>query len=100
MVKLIDLLNEADMKEPSSISVKSSTSVEICKKAFFEESPKTKYQIKKGNFEFDFDSFCENWHDMGIDKDKAWKSFFLPIAQTIKIIDGWASTEDVIFIND
>ena len=31
--RLIDLLNEADMKEPSSISVKSSTSVEICKKA-------------------------------------------------------------------
>lgn len=100
MIKLANLLNEIDVKEPSSISVKSSTSVEICKKAFFEESPKTKYQIKNGNFEFNFKSFCKNWHDDGIEGDQAWKEFFLPIAQTIRIIDDWASIEDVIFIND
>ena len=100
MIKLTNLLKEIDEKEPSSISVKSSTSVEICKKAFFEESPKTKYRIKNGEFEFDFKSFCKNYQDAGIGEDRAWKEIFLPIAKTIKIIDGWAGIDDVIFINN
>ena len=99
MIKLTNLLKEVDEKDPSSISVKSSTSVEICKKAFFEESPKTKYRIKNGEFEFDFKSFCKNYQDAGISEEEAIKIFFRPIAQTIKIIDNWASVEDVLFLN-
>ena len=99
MIKLTNLLKEVDEKNPSSISVKSSTSIEICKKAFFEESPKTKYRIKNGEFEFDFKSFCKNYQDAGISEEEAIKIFFRPIAQTIKIIDNWASVEDVLFLN-
>jgi hypothetical protein len=99
MIKLTNLLKEVDEKNPSSISVKSSTSIEICKKAFFEESPKTKYRIKNSEFEFDFKSFCKNYQDIGISEEEAIKIFFKPIAQTIRIIDNWASTEDVLFLN-
>ena len=99
MIKLTNLLKEIDEKDPSSISVKSSTSVEICKKAFFEESPETKYRIKNGEFEFDFKSFCKNYQNTGISEEEAIKIFFRPIAQTIKIIDNWASVEDVLFLN-
>jgi len=100
MIKLTNLLKEAGEKEPSSITVKSPISKQIVKMAFEQESPNTKYKINGQEFEFNFRSFCKNWHDTGIEKDQAWKSFFLPIAQTIKIIDDWASVEDVIFIND
>ena len=99
MIKLTNLLKEIDEKDLSSISVKSSTSVEICKKAFFEESPETKYRIKNGEFEFDFKNFCKNYQDTGISEEEAIKIFFRPIAQTIKIIDNWASVEDVLFLN-
>ena len=76
MIKLTDLLKEADEKEPSSITVKSSISKQIVKMAFEQESPNTKYKINGQEFEFNFRSFCKNWHDSGIGKDQAWKTFF------------------------
>jgi hypothetical protein len=99
--KIAGILKEASDKQPSSISAKSPLSVAILKKVFEKESPKTKYRIKNGDFEFDFKSFCENYQNVGgISEDRAWKEIFLPVAKTIRLIDRWADIEDVILINN
>ena len=99
MIKLKTILKEVSDKEPSSITARSPLAVEILKKAFKEESPKTKFKVKRGNFEFDLKSFLDNYHDVGIEADRAIKIFFMPIAKTIQIIDGLPSMDDVIYLN-
>ena len=55
MIKLKEILKEVSDKEPSSITARSPLAVEILKKAFKEESPKTKFKVKRGNFEFNLE---------------------------------------------
>lgn len=99
MIKLKEILKEVSDTEPSSITARSPLAVEILKKAFKEESPKTKFKVKAGNFEFDLKSFLDNYRDVGIEADRAIKIFFMPIAKTIQIIDGLPSMDDVIYLN-
>jgi len=97
--KIAGILKEASDKQPSSITARSPLAIEILKKAFKEESPKTKYEVNGGEFEFDLQSFLDNYQDSGIDEERAIKIFFAPIAKTIQILDRLPSMEDVIFLN-
>jgi hypothetical protein len=99
MIKLKNILNEIDDKQPSSISASSPLAIEILKTAFKAESPKTKYKVKGGEFKFDLQSFLDNYRDVGIDEDRAIKIFFMPIAKTIQILDRLPEMDDVIFLN-
>ena len=96
--KIAGILKEASDKQPSSITARSPLAVEILKKAFKQASPKTKYTIKDRYFEFDLQSFLDNYNDVGIDEERAIKIFFMPIAKTIQILEDWVSVEDVIFL--
>jgi hypothetical protein len=105
MQQLAGLINENQIKEIeeqkiSSITARSPLAIEILKKAFKEESPKTKYKVKGGHFEFDLQSFLNNYQDVGIDEESATKIFFMPIAKTIQILDRLPSINDVIFLNN
>jgi hypothetical protein len=97
--KIAGILKEASDKQPSSITARSPLAIEILKKAFKEESPKTKYKVKGDEFEFDLQSFLDNYQDVGIDEERAIKIFFMPIAKTIQILDRLPSMDDVIFLN-
>lgn len=99
MIKLKTILKEVSDREPSSITARSPLAVEILKTAFKAESPKTKFKVKGGQFEFDLQSFLDNYRDVGIEEERAIKIFFMPIAKTIQIIDRLPSMDDVIFLN-
>lgn len=99
MIKLKTILKEVSDREPSSITARSPLAVEILKTAFKAESPKTKFKVKGGQFEFDLQSFLDNYQDVGIEEERAIKIFFMPIAKTIQIIDRLPSMDDVIFLN-
>jgi hypothetical protein len=99
MIKLKNILKEIDDKQPSSITARSPLAIEILKTAFKAESPKTKYNLKGGEFKFDLQSFLDNYQDVGIDEERAIEIFFTPIAKTIRILDRLPSMEDVIFLN-
>lgn len=99
MIKFKDLLKEVSDKEPSSITATSPLAIEILKKAFKAESPKTKYKVKGDEFKFDLQSFLDNYRDVGIDEERAIKIFFMPIAKTIQILDRLPEMDDVIFLN-
>ena len=99
MIKLKTILEEVSDRDPSSITARSPLAVEILKTAFKTHSPKTKFKVKGGNFEFDLQSFLDNYHDIGIEEDRAIKIFFMPIAKTIQIVDELPSMDDVIFLN-
>jgi hypothetical protein len=99
MIKLKNILKEIDDKQPSSITARSPLAIEILKTAFKAESPKTKYNLKGGEFKFDLQSFLDNYQDVGIDEERAIEIFFTPIAKTIRILDRLPSMEDVMFLN-
>jgi hypothetical protein len=99
MIKLKNILKEIDDKQPSSITARSPLAIEILKTAFKAESPKTKYNLKGGEFKFDLQSFLDNYQNVGIDEERAIEIFFTPIAKTIRILDRLPSMEDVIFLN-
>ena len=97
--KIAGILKEIDDKQPSAISARSPLAIEILKTAFKAESPKTKYNLKGGEFKFDLQSFLDNYQDVGIDEESAIKIFFMPIAKTIRILDRLPSMDDVMFLN-
>lgn len=105
MQQLAGLIKENQIKEIeeqkiSSITARSPLAIEILKTAFKAESPKTKYKVKGGNFEFDLQSFLNNYQNVGIDEERAIKIFFMPIAKTIQILDRLPEMDDVIFLNN